>query len=67
MSRSGCLSRIELYKKYNNKALLEQEELFFSENYEAEPKEPEVEKVEPKAEKKEKVKKNEEFSEKNVG
>ena len=49
MSRAGCLSRIDLYKKHNNTALLEQEELFWAKNY----------KEEPKVEKKEKIKKTE--------
>ena len=49
MSRAGCLSRIDLYKKHNNKELLEQEELFWAKNY----------KEESKVEKKEKIKKTE--------
>jgi hypothetical protein len=51
MSKAGCLSRIDLYKKHNNTALLEQEELFWAKNYKEESEE-------PKEEKKEKVKKN---------
>ena len=48
MSKAGSLSRIELYKKYDNKVLLDKEMAFYSANYSEEPKE----------EKKEKVKKN---------
>ncbi len=51
MSKEGSLSRIELYKKTNNKVFLAKEEQFYSDNYSEKPKE-------VKAEKKEKVKKN---------
>ena len=54
MSEEGCLSRIELYKKTNNKVLLEKEEEFYADNYSKKPKVSE----ETKEEKKEKVKKN---------
>ncbi len=48
MSKEGTLRRIELYKKHNNKVLLDRELAYYSANYSEEPKE----------EKKEKVKKN---------
>jgi hypothetical protein len=45
MSKNGSLSRIALYKKYDNKALLDKELKFYSENYFEKPKEEQKEKV----------------------